>query len=141
MIGRRIKDAYRDFVRTGTVIADLGERWQVQWDGRTKTKIGKNRVGNKPKKIGPWWDQTPAEIATSLRHMDAADEGRRVEAMMFIYGDDGEISGDWSVEEEECTAMGLLAPPKGRTPNWATWETELGRAVAAELARGDTNRG
>lgn len=55
MIGRKIKDAYRGDIRTGTVSEDMGEHWLVRWEGRKSTMIRKDRVGSKPKKTGPYW--------------------------------------------------------------------------------------
>ena len=54
-IGKAIKDAYHGQIRTGHVVEDLKTHWRVDW-GPNKTKIRKDRVGNSPKKQGPWWD-------------------------------------------------------------------------------------
>lgn len=55
MIGKIVKDAYRGRVRTGTVVEDLESHWRVDW-GPNRTTIRKDRVGDRPKKQGPWWD-------------------------------------------------------------------------------------
>ena len=58
MIGYEIKDAYQGRIRTGTVIEDLGTHWRVDW-GPNRTKIRKDRVGDRPKRQGPWWPNQP----------------------------------------------------------------------------------
>ena len=53
-IGREVKDAYDGQIRTGEVVEDLGTHWRVDW-GPNKTRLRKDRIGDKPKKQGPWW--------------------------------------------------------------------------------------
>lgn len=65
MIGREMKDAYDGQVRTGVVVGDLNTHWQVDW-GPNRTKIRKDRVGNKPKRQGPWWPG-PAPLLVKVR--------------------------------------------------------------------------
>jgi hypothetical protein len=54
-IGSTMRDAYNGTIRTGRVVEDLDTHWRVDW-GRNHTKIRKDRVGNKPKRQGPWWE-------------------------------------------------------------------------------------
>lgn len=53
-VGATIHDAYKGQVRIGRVVQDLDTHWLVDW-GPNQTKIRKDRVGNKPKRQGPWW--------------------------------------------------------------------------------------
>lgn len=55
-LGSTIKDAYKGYVRTGTIVEDLDTHWRVDW-GPNKTKVRKDRVGNSPKNQGPWFPE------------------------------------------------------------------------------------
>ncbi len=53
-LGNTIKDAYKGHIRTGTIVEDLDSHWRVDWGGN-RTRIRKDRVGNSPKRQGPWF--------------------------------------------------------------------------------------
>jgi hypothetical protein len=87
MIGRKIKDRYDNHIRVGEVVEDLGTHWRVDW-GPNCTKIRKDRVGQKPKKQGPWWDE-PADAGPTVRDGTSSwpPEAIRPDALGQLYNE------------------------------------------------------